>query len=619
MISSTLAIYPQVFLSLFNHILKGGGGISSWNMSILVPIFKNGSPDDPSNYRGISLLSCLSKFFYTILNNRLLHFVTENKILAPNQLGFLPGNRTSDAHILHNLINQYCHKNGKYLYGCFVDFSKAFASIPRDILFKKLSKFGITGKFLEVIMNAYTNDYSHVKIKNKLSPKINTELGVKQGCIMSPMLFNLFMSDFSKLLGENNGVYLDKHTKINSIIWADDILLLSESEKGLSESLTILSHYCKENELTINIKKTKCMIFNKTGRLVRRGFVIGNENIENVREYKYLGLKFTPSGEIKSALDDLKSRALKAYYSLKHKLGNFFCTNIVETMSLFDTLIKPILTYSSDFWCCLKLPKNNPIENVHTMFCKHILGVNKPTTNYGVWLELGKVPLIIFAQKSAVKNWERIYKGFANHYLKLSYINAEEESLDWVSGIKTTLTINGMGDLLQGNTANVCNILNQRLTDIFYQNALSSINNENSKLRTYGLIKTSTGLENYLIKIKNVKHRKRLTQLRLSNHKLAIETGRHKRIVASERFCPFCQSLVEDEIHFVINCKLYDTLREPLIGACETLKQNFEHYTDREKFIFIVVTEDLQINLAKFVYMAEERRTLLIQNPEYKE
>ena len=177
-----------------------------------------------------------------------------------------------------------------------------------------------------------------------------------------------------------------------------------------------------------------------------------------------------------------------------------------------------------------------------------------------------------------------------------------------------------MGDLFNNktetNTRHISDILSQRLTDIFHQDAFSSINKENNKLRTYGLVKSSVGLENYLIMITNLKHRNSLTQIRLSSHRLMIETGRHKKIPARERFCPFCKTEVEDEIHFVVKCKTYDNLRKPLFELCADLKQNFDHYTDQDKFVFILTTEYLQITLAKFVFLAEEFRSSLILNHE---
>ena len=87
MIASTL-YFPDIFLYLFNCILQNGGSIPLWSQSMIVPIFKKGSLDDPSNYRGISLISCLAKVFYSILNNRLLKYCLENKILSHNQLFF---------------------------------------------------------------------------------------------------------------------------------------------------------------------------------------------------------------------------------------------------------------------------------------------------------------------------------------------------------------------------------------------------------------------------------------------------------------------------------------------------------------------------------------------------
>ena len=186
------------------------------------------------------------------------------------------------------------------------------------------------------------------------------------------------------------------------------------------------------------------MIFNKTGRLIRRNFFLGDTRLENVRSYKYLGLIVTPSGEIRSALDDLRSRALKGYMAMKHKLGASFRDHIDDTISLFDSLIKPILLYGSDFWGCLKAPKNNPVENLYMQFCRQILGVQRNTTTIGVLLELGHLPLTLEAQRLSLKNWERIRSGDANILVSASLGNAMEKELDWCKTIAELLSKHGI-------------------------------------------------------------------------------------------------------------------------------------------------------------------------------
>ena len=113
---------------------------------------------------------------------------------------------------------------------------------------------------------------------------------------------------------------------------------------------------------------------------MRRQFYFGENKIETTRQYKYLGFMMTPSEEITTGLKDLKDRASRALMSMKYKLG-------------------PLFKNASDFWGILKLPQNNPIENLHLSFCKKLLGVQKQTTNIGVVLELGQVPLTIDAIK----------------------------------------------------------------------------------------------------------------------------------------------------------------------------------------------------------------------------
>ena len=245
-------------------------------------------------------------------------------------------------------------------------------------MFQKLIKYGIRGKFLTVLHNLYSNDKACIKINKKLSGAFSVDIGVRQGCILSSLLFNILMADVPKILDELcSKISITSNFKINSLLWADDLLLVSDSEEGLQSILNTLDKYCTANELLINSEKTKCMIFNKTGRLLRNRFFLGNVKLENVRVYKYLGLIFTPSGEIRSALEDLKCRALKAYMKLKNKLGTCFHSYPNDSIKLFHAIINPILLYASDFWGCLSLPSNNPIENLHLMFCKHLLGVHK--------------------------------------------------------------------------------------------------------------------------------------------------------------------------------------------------------------------------------------------------
>ena len=125
-------------------------------------------------------------------------------------------------------------------------------------------------------------------------------------------------------------------------------------------------------------------------------------------------------------------------------MGEAFNQDVRTALNLYESMIKPILTYASDFWGCLKLPKNNPIEVFHMKVLKQILGVQKQTTNLGVLLELGKTTLDLECIKLGVKNWERIKKGNANTLLKASYKDATVEELPWISGIRLNLEKNGL-------------------------------------------------------------------------------------------------------------------------------------------------------------------------------
>ena len=607
MICCLIEVNPRILIKLFNNILKKNVEIQEWIMSIITPIHKSGIKTDPSNYRGIAVLSCLGKLFTSILNLRLRKFVSDNNILRKEQLGFVEGNRTSDAHlILHSLIQDYCHKKGKKIYGCFVDFKKAFDSVPRELLFQKLLKIGITGKFFNVLKTMYNNDNCCVRVGDKITNTFLVNQGVKQGCVLSPLLFNIFLSDLPELLTrpECRPVKLANSEHLGGLFWADDVIMLSESDEGLLEMITKLGNYSKHNFIEINISKTKGMVFNKPGRFYRHVYKLGNDFISTTNSYKYLGFIFTPSGEIHSGLKDLKDRALRAYYKLKLGLGQYFRLHVITTIFLFNALIKPILLYSADFWGCLKLPKNNPIENVHIRFCKDLLGVQRQTTNIGVLLELGEIPISIYAKKQCIKNFHRIHIKKANWILLSSMGNTTNSNCVWHMVVKTCLDRLGLGGL---DTDVIQKKAFERMKDIFYQEAFLNINRPDSKLRTFAKLKTSIGMEKYLISCLNLEHRTAITKLRLSNHDLCIERGRHLGIDKSERYCPFCPNIIETEEHFLLQCTVFDTLRS------KYLKFELRPPNCNLEFIYLLTEESALQHVGIFLHKAFQLRKYLCE------
>ena len=299
-------------------------------------------------------------------------------------------------------------------------------------------------------------------------------------------------------------------------------------------------------------------------------------------------------------------------------MGESFNRDIITALNLYDSLIKPILTYASDFWGCLKLPQNNPIETLHMKVLKQILGVQKQTTNIGVLLELGRTPLDIDCIKLGVKNWERIRKGEANDILVSSYIDATGEQLPWILGIRKNLETNGLLSLYTNEYPDkppfIAKKLHTVLVDQFHQDAIANIKKENSKLRTYALFKSVIGMEEYLTEIKNVSIRIQITKFRISNHKLMIKTGRHLDIKPHLRFCPFCKNVVECEIHFITGCRTYGDLRAGLYREMVQLNESFPYLSRKDQFIFIL-THSQHSAVASYIKNGLELRDYLLANP----
>ena len=136
---------------------------------------------------------------------------------------------------------------------------------------------------------------------DRITGSFRTHRGVRQGCILSPRLFNLFINDIPELFDNTCHPVTLGDEKISCLMYADDLVILSETESGIQNCLNKLKQYTDEWKLELNIKKTKIMVFQNTGRRRKTKFYFGTQILELAQSYKYLGTTITNTGSFKTS------------------------------------------------------------------------------------------------------------------------------------------------------------------------------------------------------------------------------------------------------------------------------------------------------------------------------
>ena len=327
----TSTLLMPLYVLLFNNILETGIMPSKWVEGIIVPIFKNkGDPLSADNYRPITLLSCIGKLFTAVLNERLTTYLDEFGLLDENQAGFRRNYSTSDHIFSLSAIIELLRAQRKKQFCAFIDFSKAFDSVWRAGLWKKLLQTNIKSKLFTVIQNMYMNIKSCVQVNNKKSQFFGSQRGVRQGENLSPVLFALFLNDLDNYLFQNgnNGITIDVNSddynsliRIITLLYADDTIILAEDADSLQKALDDFAQYCKEWKLDINISKSKVVIFGSKGKQ-KYSFHIETEMLEIVDSYKYLGTVFAKSGSFLTARKHIAGQARKALFLSYTRINN---------------------------------------------------------------------------------------------------------------------------------------------------------------------------------------------------------------------------------------------------------------------------------------------------------
>ena len=365
----------------------------------------------------IAVCSCIGKLLFIMLLERLTSFRLNKASDPNNQCGFTKG-RQCKGHIFTLLtVLQKYKKLKKKVHAVFVDLRKAFYTVNRQALLFKLALEGINGGFFNLIRSMYESSSAVVKINGRISESFAIGKGTEKGHPLNPDLFKVYFRDLSILLNDNNQSTSPNLNgiPISHLAWAGDVVILAVDEKSIQSQLSVLSKYCSDWGLEINLTKTKYMVMNSKKKDGIPSPLINSAPLERVSEYCYLGIIVTASGSLERASQSLSNKGLGAMLNARNFINRTMVPPKVQH-NLFMTLVTPIINYGYQVWLpsssfiksliknykatrnlisSINLIFKQPFEKVQLRHLKYILGISRKATNVATTGETGVLPLFI--------------------------------------------------------------------------------------------------------------------------------------------------------------------------------------------------------------------------------
>jgi hypothetical protein len=358
---------------IINQTLDTGIFPDSLKEARVTPLYKKNDMHLMDNYRPISILPSVSKVFERIIYNQIYSYFTDFKLFYKSQYGFRTRHSTEFAAL--ELVDRILHEmdNNKLPVSIFMDLSKAFDTLDHKILLYKLNYYGFHDKSLHLLRSYLTNRRQYVEYDNVMSDYLNITCGVPQGSILGPLLFIIYINDLPSAV-----------KLFNLIMYADDTTLFASLCNNnihpneitlINEDLSIVNEWLKLNKLSLNILKTKAMIFHTPQRQINYPDIyIDNIKIDFVDEFNFLGLIIDKHMKWKAHTSHISKKISKAI-GVMSKLKNIIPK--LAMLHIYNSLILSHLTYGLIVWGnfsknLVKLQKkavrtiNNVKYNAHT-------------------------------------------------------------------------------------------------------------------------------------------------------------------------------------------------------------------------------------------------------------
>ena len=499
--------------------------------------------------------------------------------------------------LLKEIIGIYRNRK-RSLYICFVDLSKAFDSIPLEKLKAKLCAIIPQSKLLSLIIRLLENKAYKVLYNGEETHSFKLKNGIPQGDSMSPTLFCLYINEFLTILRQNVNATDPPSIgdlRVASVVYADDILLMSESQKGIIKQIKLLQKFCLENGLKINYNKTKIMISSPgTNKCKYKHLNISsidaNHTIEIVDDYKYLGMWINTCKTNKCHIENLAKKGKKSSFLTAKALKEFGHINGNLLYDTYETLTISKMKYGGELCFYDNLLILNQIQY---QFYKRFCSLRITTPNYCLIGEFGIKPMEFHFYKAALRYWLKLSLANDKNLIKKAYDQIRSKIEEgcftdtWCWHIKTLLYELKLEDLWINQTNieklnynSYKNIINIRLTEHFREIWIKSAKHSNKGLDYLELSLFNCDMKHYLNFIMNDKSVIQMLKLRTGNHILIVETDRFKnRRTYNERICNLCSmQKIQDLHHVIIECPKFSEQRSKLLKFLTLGNKNDFYY-----------------------------------------
>ena len=538
-----------------------------WYEGIIKPIFKEGNREVLSNYRGITISCVCYKILVCIIEEQVTNYAEDKDIYGEGQGAFRKGRRCEDNIFSLKGICSIRKSKKQKTYLAFIDVSKAFDTVDRCTLFHHIWQKGVQGKMWRIIRMLYRKVDNKVIFGSFQSESFLVNNGVKQGCVLSPTLFNMVIEDLDTMLNQCNGIHVGDY-KINGLYYADDVVLMANNETDLQDMLNIAGAFGEKWGLKFNNKKSQVMIIGK--RWSDKQWHLGGLTISEAKCYKYLGVMInrhlTDTNHIN---DHLKVKADKLQSYLRFTLARHYDINRFQFGdSLWRKAILPSLAHASGIWFDNTATSRKNIRSFQYKMAKAVLKINSTPSITATLGELGWLPFREQLDINRVAYYSYVSRMPETRITKIVY--RELENLDhagtitnfkYIDNIRQLFVKNGL-DHMHEIKDDVCPM--QTFKQFTYSRYMQEFNKdiaEYPSLQLYRMVKESTFAPEY---IKSGSQNFKWTQLkfRLRTGVSSIGEDLHRQH-REQGLCKHCGQF-ESKKHFIFQCTAYTEARQCL-------------------------------------------------------